>query len=935
MDKIYDIMIVGGGLSGFACAMKSAQNGKDVLLVERRPVLGWESSWACQLNFHGECKSVAKTIRNKLDSVGGLKNNRTDAPILEISLDRLAKEHGISVLLYSYPVRLIADDDTAFGVVIGNKSGEQILKARTIVDATEEALLWRNTLSYQKDISNEDISSKHIIFFNHAEGEIKFPISLGEGITLYPSIWQGEIIAEFDLKKNDTLIARRMIPNVIKRIRAEVPQLKDALVSHTANEPFPIKPLISFDDKCISHPKICNFYGAGIWSADVEDTVIGRLNHGEEVGNMASKCEGVRDIPEELMTGSIFDQTQEISADVIVVGGGTGGAIAGISSGRENVKTMLIEASPVLGGIGTGGAIHSYYHGIKGGIQDEVDERLKELTPLFAGKWKVTGFNPEAKKTVLQQMLEEANVDIRLNTVVSGAITEDNTGKSPKQSTAVAVPEMDEKTRQLKSVIAVSPNGVSLYNAKAFIDSTGDGDVAVMAGAPFQIGRERDNLMHAYSQPCGILAKDGGLSFLNFDAGYIDPTDPSDLTRGRRLGINIFWQENYAEGNRLLYIAPIIGLRQSRQIIGEYQLTLPDEISGRRFSDVISYTSAHYDNHGLDYENDSDEATLWVWALGNWSKVFGCEVPYRCMIPKNVDGILLACRAISMTYDAHMEFRMQNDMQRLGEIAGIASAMSAKKDISPRELNIKELQGILKERGFLDEKYRPKPAIPADKPLELPTSSELSSETMNDLVWISTLRGKENAIALKGLLDSKDASVRFKASAALAIHGIDDGLDELLRNLDERVEEKVDGSRTVPMWQSSIPFLGMIGNKKAIPGILGILKDKKSSLDAIISAVRALGRIGDDSVMPALKELMERDDIPTERPMPLGNIPFLKPAIEDARWQVELAVAETMIDLDALKEKILEIIESHISDERAYVRRYANKLLEQMEGKQA
>ena len=64
------------------------------------------------------------------------------------------------------------------------------------------------------------------------------------------------------------------------------------------------------------------------------------------------------------------------------------------------------------------------------------------------------------------------------------------------------------------------------------------------------------------------------------------------------------------------------------------------------------------DNHGLDYENDSDEAMLWVWAMGNWNKVFGCEVPYRCMIPKYVDGLLLACRAISMTYVAHMEFRM-------------------------------------------------------------------------------------------------------------------------------------------------------------------------------------------------------------------------------------------------------------------------------------
>ncbi|HGJ65602.1 TPA: FAD-dependent oxidoreductase, partial [bacterium] len=896
MEKVYDIIVVGGGLSGFACAVKSAQNGKSVLLVERRPVLGWESTWAYQLDFHGDGKSVAKNIINTLDCVGGFSNNRTDAPILEMTLDRLANKYGISVLLYSYPVRLISSDDKAFGVVIGNKSGEHILKARIVVDATEEAILWKQTEPYKNYEYNENVNSKQIIFFNHAEGNTKFPTSLGDGITIYPSIWQDEVFAEFDIPKHDVLLAKRMIPDIIKRIRAEVSQLKDSLVSHTANEPFPIKPLISFDRKCAVHPKISNFFGAGIWLCRSENTVIDRINLGEDVGNMASKCEGVNQFPEELMTGSILFDTEESISDAIVVGGGTGGAIAGISAGREGAKTMLIEASPILGGIGTGGAIHSYYHGVRGGIQDEVDQRLRELTPLFAGKWRITGFNPEAKKIVLQQMLEEANVDIKLNTVVSGAITSSKKDDN-KTSTEVVIHRAEEKIRQLTGVIAVGPNGSALYNGKVFIDSTGDGDVAVMAGAPFQIGRERDNLMHAYSQPCGNLAKDGGLSFMNFDAGYVDPTDVEDLTRGRRAGINIFWKEKFTDENRLLYIAPIIGLRQSRQIIGEYQLTLADEISGRQFPDVVSYTVAHYDNHGWDFENDSDEATLWVWALGNWSKVFGCEVPYRCMIPKNVDGLLLACRAISMTYDAHMEFRMQNDIQRLGEVAGISASLSAKKGITPRELDIKELQSILKEKGFLDEKYRPKSAIPLDKPLELPASSELSNEAINDLIWLSTSQRPESALVLRGLLNSDNPIVRFKSSSALAVHGLSDGFDELFKNVTERVEQKVEGAKTVPIWQSSIPFLGMIGDKRAIPAILGILKDKNANLDALIASVRALERIGDDSVIPALWEFLKRDDLPTERVLQISTGTTLNPVVDDAKWQIEIAVAETMLKL--------------------------------------
>jgi len=926
MDKIYDIIIVGGGLSGFACAVKSAQNGKNVLLVERRPVLGWESTWACQLDFSGNADPVAQNVINMVNKVGGFRQNRTDAPILEMALDRMSDESRLSVLLYSYPVRIIFDGDTAFGVVIGNKSGEQILKAKTIVDATEEALLWRQT-EYYADCEYADADSRQVLFFNNAEGNIKLPMDLGDGIILYPSIWKGEILVEFEVGSFDIISAKDTIIDVVEIIRDEVPQLKDALVSHTANEPFPASPLFYLEDRRIEHPVIKNLFGAGIWSTEIDNTPIGRLNLGEKVGEMAVRCKGAKSFPDEMMTGSILRKSEEIETDVIIVGGGTGGAIAAISAGREGANTMLIEASPIIGGIGTGGAIHSYYHGVNGGIQDEVDERLKELTPLFAGKWNIAGFNPEAKKIVLQQMLEESGVDIHLNTVVSGVLCKDET---KKRSTAVAIPEL-EKKRRLTGVIAVSPDGVSVHNAKAFVDSTGDGDVAVMAGAPFTIGRERDNLMHSYSQPCGNLTKDGNLSFMNFDAGYIDPTDVVDLTRGRRFGINIFWKESFTDETRLLYIAPIIGLRQSRQIIGEYQLTLADEISGRRFEDVISYTVAHYDNHGHDYENDSDDAALWVWALGNWGKVFGCEVPYRCMIPKNVDGLLLACRAISMTYDAHMEFRMQKDIQRLGEVAGVVASMCATKGITPREIDIKELQAILKERGFLDEKYRPKPAVPADKPLELPSASEIDNEKANELVWVSTYSNRGNALALKGMLNSNDPIVRFKASAALAWHGLKDGVDELLKNLEDRNSEQLKANKVVPMWQSAIPFLGMAGDKRSIPALLNVLKDESASLDALVAVVRALERLGDESVILALRDFLKRENLPTERVLQTSTgTMFLNPVVDDARWQIELAVAETMLKLGAPHDEISQIIKPHLDDKRAYVRRYANRLIEQV-----
>ena len=126
MQNGYDLIVVGGGLAGVSCALRAAQAGRRVLLVERRPALGWESTWAGQLDFSGAHSPVAKRIVDEIDRVGGLRGNTADGPIIEIALDRLLREAGVSVLLYSYPVRLIYEDAYAFGVLFASRCGEQI-----------------------------------------------------------------------------------------------------------------------------------------------------------------------------------------------------------------------------------------------------------------------------------------------------------------------------------------------------------------------------------------------------------------------------------------------------------------------------------------------------------------------------------------------------------------------------------------------------------------------------------------------------------------------------------------------------------------------------------------------------------------------------------------------------------------------------------------
>jgi flavin-dependent dehydrogenase len=932
MRNGYDLIVIGGGLAGVSCALRVAETGKRVLIVERRPTLGWESTWAGQMDYSGVHSPIAKRIVDEVDRVGGLRGDdgatRADGPVLEIALDRLLREAGVSVLLYSYPVRLIHEDEYACGVLLASRCGEQTVRGRVIVDATEEAVLWSRTGLHAS--VPDGVAGRYSFWMNHAQAGLSLPLDLGEGVVVQPSVWHGEVQVEYGVDEASALAARRMLPEMIRRAR-QIPQLKDALVSHVANEPFPLAPLVRFEGAAIAHPALCNLFGCGIWASDVDTSAsrpAGRLALGEQVGEAAAGCQGPDAFLEASLAGSVVERPERTS-DVLVVGGGTGGAIAAIVAAREGVQATLIETGLSLGGIGTAGAIHSYYYGLNGGIQDEVDARIRELTPLFCGKWDVRGFHPEVKKQVLQQMAEGAGVEVHYDTVVTGVLLKsgETFGLRASPDTTLVVRE-GERRDELLGVLAATPTGAEVYEARVFIDSTGDGDVAAMAGAPFVIGREKDNICHTYSQPAGRLdAEKGTLRHLNFDAGYVDPTDILDLTRARRESIQLYWQEPFTERSRVLYIAPLIGVRQGRQIVGEYQLTLADEVAGRRFDDAVSFTEAHYDNHSFDYENESDQATLWVWALGNWKTTIGCEVPYRCLLPRNVDGLLLASRALSITYDAHHAFRMQNDIQRIGEVAALAAVQAVRRDVLPRNVDVGALQPVLKERGLLAERYRPKPAIAGTGVPQLPDPATLSAEEAKDLVWLGVRAGEAGIPALREALRSTDPYVRFEASVALAAREVDEGVSVLLENVEARTDLVPEGIRTVSLWQAAIPFLGIAGDSKAVPALVAVLEDREAPLDALIATLRSLGRIGDGRAVAAVQAFLQRTDLPTERTF--RTIPGVNAAVEDARWQLGLAAAEALARLGASGDEVRAVVQPYLADERAYVRRYANKVLDE------
>ncbi|MEM7028884.1 MAG: FAD-dependent oxidoreductase [Chloroflexota bacterium] len=945
LDQTYDVIVFGGGLSGFATARTCAKANLNTLLVERRPVLGWEATWANQLEFQDGHSDVAQTINQQLAKMGGVGNGLIDAPILEMVLDQEVTNCNLNLLYYAQPVGIDAADQYLHAVHIVGKAEQHTLHARAFVDTSDNGLVWQLS-GGERQLPPS--SARYTLFLN-GDVDLAQPITLAgtdqiQAITVRPNIWAGEWYVSFMLNQASPSRCLLAIPEVLTQLHQAIPGSVDMVVTNVSVEPLPTH-IFSHKAKTkadFQHPTLKNLFGQGIWhlacpGEATEDSIFAtRMDQGERLGQHIVNTFSSLPEPSTAEINRPYVLTPPTyTTEVLVCGGGTAGAIAAIAAAREGAETTILEASTFLGGIGTGGGIHGYYHGIAGGLQDEVDARVQEITPLFGGPKKVQGFHPIAKRVVLQQMADEAGINTIYDTILTGVQMADRNETLPAVSG-------DASPRQIENVLAIGPQGNAIYKATTIIDSTGDADVAYMAGVPFTFGRDSDNLPHAYSQAAGRLDKAGKLRILNFDSGYCDPGDMVDLTRARRLGLHHLRHDTFTQENRWVYIAPFIGLRSSRQIQGDYRLSLADQIATRQFPDVIGYARSHYDNHAIDIENESDEAMLWVWTMGNWRRQIGSEIPYRCLLPLGIEGLIVACRSISISPDAHHQLRMQRDMQRIGEAAGVAAAMSIQHKTVPRHIQINHLQTKLRETGALGEKSAARLEIlrqPSQDRACLLSEDSNSGSELTDLTtarmgddprqqaWALYQHGEGGIPALLDAAQDENLGRAFWASASLAMLNRPEATSTLIRAVETRWHDGQESERSAEAWQSAVVLLGRIGANEAVPILTDLLADEALGLNMLIAGIRALGRIGNSSAIDAIELALQRPNLDTKRILKQSS-QFSPTVIDDGRWQLDLTAASVLSQLGKTR---LDLVEPYLNDERAYVRKHALKIQAQLQ----
>jgi hypothetical protein len=431
-------------------------------------------------------------------------------------------------------------------------------------------------------------------------------------------------------------------------------------------------------------------------------------------------------------------------SEVVVVGGGVAGLSAAVAAVRQGCKTVLIDEGGILGGTITKCLMPSFgslNFSIIKGLFAEVCEKLMEKGAIIRNEGRSSPFDPEAFKVVVFDLAEKEGFELLLHTRAFDVIKHDN---------------------KLKGVFITNKTGIQAVTGDVIIDASGDGDIAILAGEDseengerqpmslmFMVGnaevrrfaafvrdypdqneftsmgnplhfdvnkinedqpqvnawgffnsikqaREKGELYLPHDNMAVIFLPLKGMVFVNAtNVSHLNPLSAGDVTiaeiESRKQMQSVYhFLKNQIPGFEKTFIVnsgSSIGVRESRKIRGEYVLTKDDVLHGGSFSDAVALNGGRISVH------ESGEKQTWI----KLDRPY--QIPYRCLLAKMNENLLMAGRCISVDHIAQASIRNVSCCFATGQAAGTAAALSIKNRVNPKELDVKVLQKALIEQG--------------------------------------------------------------------------------------------------------------------------------------------------------------------------------------------------------------------------------------------
>ncbi|WP_293667683.1 FAD-dependent oxidoreductase [uncultured Parabacteroides sp.] len=715
-----DLIVAGGSSRAIAAAVAAAKTGSRVYLIGYMPYLGEDICGSHLYERKAEEKPQTALARKLFPG----ESFPTPLHIKKTLEDELI-DNNVQFLYSSYVTNVLTDSaGKPAGIVIANRSGRQAIRCKAIIDATHNAAVARlfgagckpftpgtqefcyTVVGNTKKEAPEIIAAEELPQAIEVEGKsypvTRYTFRLPLKDDSYASLAEAEQII-----RNRTWDTEQVDSSDLLWYTPE-----QTIISEQAYNGHPASlrqlPVQAFKSKNIANlwvlgpcaeiprelaAKVMRPVPALFIGEMLGETVAGQIKDipvpaqatvrqpQMNASNYGQIGEQLSPLRPSLQKGVVDSPAGALpvlgSYDVVVMGGGTAGASAGISAARQGAKTLVLEYLHALGGLGTIGMIGRYWDGFRGGFTATIDKAVYEMAPEDHPRrlpYPDSEFPADWKMEYLRKQLLQAGGKLWFGAMGCGALTEGN---------------------QVKGVVVATPFGRGVILSKVVIDSTGSADIAIAAGAAFDYTGKKTIAV----QGAGTGKWTPGDYYNNNDWLFVDDTDILDVSRA--------FVQAKAKLQGQYDLVKIPQTRERRRIIGDYIVSVYDVINHRRYPDTISYHKSSFDTHGMITDpffilNPPEKRHM----------IYDADVPLRSLLPKGLEGILTTGLGASAHRDAMPVIRMQPCLQNQGYAVGYLSALCVKENKSPRKIDIRKVQrhlvriGNLPERVLTDKEFK-------------------------------------------------------------------------------------------------------------------------------------------------------------------------------------------------------------------------------------